>query len=125
MKKICLILTMIVTLGCVSLALAGCHSHTLEKTEGYSATCTKDGLAEYYTCIDCGEVFADLECREKTTPKAQKISAVGHISASDDGDCTTSVTCRSCDKVFIQGLPSHTDSNGDKKCDLCKTEIKD
>lgn len=46
------------TLSAVTIAAKG---HTLEKTEGTSATCKDEGVITYWTCTVCHKLFSDAE----------------------------------------------------------------
>ena len=48
------------TLSAVTIAAKG---HTLEKTEGTSATCKDEGVITYWTCTVCNKLFSDAEGR--------------------------------------------------------------
>lgn len=48
------------TLSAVTIAAKG---HTLEKTEGTSATCKDEGIITYWTCTVCHKLFSDAEGR--------------------------------------------------------------
>ncbi len=39
------------------------HEHTLEKVEAVAATCTEEGMKEYYQCSVCKQTFADKEAK--------------------------------------------------------------
>ena len=54
------------------------HVHTLVKTDAKAATCTEDGNKAYYTCSDCGKVFADEAATEEITLEETVIKATGH-----------------------------------------------
>lgn len=46
------------TLSAVTIAAKG---HTLEKTEGTSATCKDEGVITYWTCTVCHKLYSDAE----------------------------------------------------------------
>ena len=48
------------TLSAVTIAAKG---HTLEKTEGTSATCKDEGVITYWTCTVCHKLYSDAEGR--------------------------------------------------------------
>ena len=54
------------------------HSHTMVKVEAASATCTKDGNTEYWTCSECGRYFADPEGTKELKQEDVVIKATGH-----------------------------------------------
>lgn len=54
------------------------HTHTLVKTDAVTATCETAGCKEYYTCSDCGLIFADAAGTTETTVEACAIEALGH-----------------------------------------------
>ena len=57
-------------------------------------SCT-DAEITTYTATFTNNIFAT-----QTTGKQTK-GALGHTQNADDGDCTTAVTCKRCDYVFI------------------------
>lgn len=42
-------------------------NHVLVKTEAVPATCTEKGMAEYWTCSECGAIFSDADGKNATT----------------------------------------------------------
>ena len=58
------------------------HKHNMNKTDAVAATCTADGMKEYYVCSGCKGIFADAAGEKETTTDALVVKAIGH-SASD------------------------------------------
>lgn len=54
------------------------HVHKLTETKAKEATCIEDGTKGYWTCEDCGKVFADADGIEETTIEARVIPSLGH-----------------------------------------------
>lgn len=52
--------------------------HNLEKTEAVAATCLEEGNTEYYTCIQCGKYFADVNAETEIKENSWITSALGH-----------------------------------------------
>ena len=94
------------------------HEHTLEKVEAVAATCTEEGMKEYYQCSVCKQTFADKEAKtevkELATLKTEKDPAnhtdVKKVDAVES-KCTVNGTvehwhCEGCGKNY-----------SDEKCD--------
>ncbi len=85
-------------------ALSACstsHEHTLLKTDAKEPTCTESGNHAYFTCTDCGKVFADAACTVETTVEAQTIALLSHDWGevcyeinSEKTECTATRTCQ-------------------------------
>ena len=76
---------------CVSPKTCSVCSATEGKALGHTggtASCTAKAV-----CGVCGTSYGEL---------AQ------HVSKEDDGDCTTAVTCKNCDYVFVAAAEAHT-----------------
>ena len=82
--------------------------HTLKKSEAVAATCTAEGHTAYWTCSDCGNLYADAEGKTATTSDAVKIAKTAHnIVAVNGKDATCAATgviahwkCSACDTLF-------------------------
>ena len=56
-----------------------------------AATCTQTGNEEYYSCSDCGKLFADAEAKQEVTLDDVTIAALGHKPvevAAKEATCT-------------------------------------
>lgn len=65
------------------LVLAACgdnsaEDHDLTLHKAIAATCTQTGNEEYYSCSDCGKLFADAEAKQEVTLDDVTIAALGH-----------------------------------------------
>lgn len=45
------------------------------------------------------------------------IAAKDHVAGDDDGNCTTDIKCKNCDKTAKSGNQNHVDTDGDYLCD--------
>ena len=54
--------------------------------EAVQATCTENGMAEYWYCEECDTFFADAECKYNVAYLSLTIPATGHNY--EDGVCT-------------------------------------
>ena len=80
--------------------------HKLTKTESKAATCEEAGNNEYWTCENCGKVFADEEGKKATTTAAETISPLGHAwdvritrPATDTEEGIQETYCTRCNTV--------------------------
>lgn len=93
--------------------------HDLVKHEAVEVTCLTDGNIEYWSCTDCGKLFADAEGKNEITENDVIIKAPGHdmkeVTAKDptceDAGNIAYIHCDRCGKTF-------TDKT-------CATEITD
>ena len=85
--------------------------HNTVKTEARSATCTKDGNKEYWTCENCGKYFSDAEGNTEIFLADTVISAAGHkpvrteakaATCTEDGNIEYWV-CETCGEYFSDG----------------------
>ena len=82
-------------------------THNLYHFEGYPATCTEEGYAEYYTCLDndcecAGKMYADIYCTIEITDLT--IPALGHDWVWDGNvgeEGFHGVECSRCDASDI------------------------
>ena len=94
------------------------HEHTLEKVEAVAATCTEEGMKEYYQCSVCKQTFADKEAKTevkdlatlKTDKDPANHAGVKKVDAAES-TCTVKGTvahwhCAGCGKNY-----------SDEKCD--------
>ena len=113
MKKRTLTLVLMLVVSLVSIVgLTACevdtHEHTMQKTEAIAATCTEVGNIEYYTCTDCGKLFADEKGETEITAESTVVAAKGHTivavnakeaTCTEDGN-TAHYKCTVCEKLF-------------------------
>ena len=55
-----------------------CEHKKTSFVKGNPATCTEDGIKDYYYCEGCGKKFLDKECKKEVTDKDLVIKATGH-----------------------------------------------
>ena len=130
-------------------------SHVLTHHEKVAATCTENGVKEYWTCSVCNDKFSDTQGKNEIADfdtwkaEAGKIPATGHTmtkTAAKAATCTEDGveeywTCSTCHKNFSdeQGkteisdldawkadagkipVTKHDWSNHDGICKVCKT----
>ena len=78
------------------LVLAACgdnsaEDHDLTLHKAVAATCTQTGNEEYYSCSDCGKLFADAEAKQEVALDDVTIAALGHKPvevAAKEATCT-------------------------------------
>ena len=84
------------------------HTHSMVKTEAAAATCTEDGIIEYYTCSKCGKLYSDEEGNNEITREETAVKAAGHKWSEDytvdktatyAAAGTESIHCMTCDAV--------------------------
>ena len=95
--------------------------HNLFHFEGYPATCTEAGYAEYYSCLDgdcdcAGKMYADPYCTIEIT--ALTIPALGHDYQWDGnmGDGSHFMGCSRCEDFYLEDC-DHDGENG--CCSVC------
>ena len=68
----------------------GTHKHSTTKVKGKAASCTADGVKDYYKC-SCGKFFEDRAAKKeiKDLDSWKVIKAAGHKDADKDGICET------------------------------------
>lgn len=86
-------------------------NHALEKTEEVPATCAATGTKAYWTCKDCGKMFADAEGKtEITEPETLPVSEThtGTLVKTEEVPATCAATgteaywtCSECGKKFL------------------------
>ena len=77
------------------------HEYTSVVTK---PTCTAGGYTTH-TCSKCGDEKIDTETEK-----------LGHKPASDDGDCTTAITCTVCGEETTPAKEAHTPAEDDGDC---------
>ena len=70
------------------------HGHSLIHMDELPATCTDDGIAACYNCMECGKYFYDEAGTLETTEAKLNIRKLGHQWA--DATCTDPKTCTRC-----------------------------
>ena len=89
-------------------------SHVLTHHEEVAATCTENGVKEYWTCSVCNDKFSDAQGKNKIVDfetwkaEAGKIPATGHTMTKTEAKAETCTeagnneyyTCETCGKVF-------------------------
>ena len=65
------------------------HTHAMTKQDAVEATCTTDGNIEYYTCDDCGKIYADEDATTELTMADVVIEASHALTKVD----ATNATC--------------------------------
>ena len=92
----------------MSLTTVKVEDHKLTGTEAKAATCTEDGNIEYWTCDECGKIFADEKGEKEITKAETVIPAAGHKLSHTDAVAATCTedglieywTCDECGKYF-------------------------
>lgn len=93
----------------------GGHTHIATHHEAIAATCTEDGMPEYWSCSECGKAFSDAECTEELSV-VSPISALGHnmvtisyraATCTEDG-VTAHYECGRCGLYFADAEGSET-----------------
>ncbi len=64
-----------------TLAATGHNERTLVKVDAVPATHTANGNCEYYSCVDCDKLFADLTAAEELTAEQVVLLSGGHVRA--------------------------------------------
>lgn len=88
-------------------------NHTTNKTSAVAETCTEDGNIEYFTCTECGNIFADEACTQMITLEDTVIKATGHVykAVVTAPTCTeqgfTTYTC-TCGQNYVEDYVSAT-----------------
>ena len=106
-------------------------NHTATKVDSVAATCTANGVKEYYHCSVCDKNFADETCATEITDldawKAGdgKIAAKGHVAATEWNSDENGHwhNCETCGEKMNETAGVHADENGDGKCDVCGYEM--
>lgn len=99
------------------------HKHTMEKTARKEATCTQEGISEYWTCTGCGEYFADeagtkeIEKDRWILPKKEHTPQYIPGKAADctESGLTEGSMCSSCGVILIEqeAIPAKGHSYGE------------
>ncbi len=72
------------------LSAAPVHTHNGELVKGTAATCTENGVKDYYKC-ECGTFFEDAACTKEITNLDQwkVVTAAGHKDTDNNRKCDT------------------------------------
>ncbi len=100
------------------LALSACsHSHTPEKHEAKSATCKQDGSIAYWSCSDCGKIFADAGL-QKEIALSETVIKAAHTGGTEirnekaptetEAGCTGDTHCSGCGERLASGETYHS-----------------
>ena len=89
--------------------------HETQRVDRRDATCTQDGNKEYWTCSQCGGIFADSEGQTPLTEEDIIIRAPGHVlayHAAQGSTCTAYGNieyweCTVCYKEFTDAEAVH------------------
>lgn len=88
---------------------ASAHKHNLVKVDEKKATCTEDGMKEYWTCTDgedaCGKLYADASAKSETTEEELVLKKIGHacdksvFKWNGTSSATAIFTCGNCKDI--------------------------
>lgn len=94
--------------------------HKMDAVPEKTATCTESGNRAYWSCKNCGQIFADASGNTATTPDAVTIKATGHTYTEfvDDGNGTTHT--KSCSKCG-EGKVTQAHTWGPASCETAAT----
>ena len=87
--------------------------HKLTKTAAVAATCTEDGVKEYWTCDVCGQPFSD--------EKGEK--AIADLAAWKTGDGKINATGHKYGDITYTWSKDNTSCTAKKVCSVCKDEV--
>ena len=143
MKKTLTIFALILTLCLLFTGCKKCEQHVYDDcadTECNECGEKRDSMHTWLdadcdtpkTCETCGKTegkanghtWVNADC---DTPKTCSIcsategEANGHTPKTDDGDCTTALTCEYCDYVFAEARTEHTPMADDADCSTALT----
>ncbi len=82
-------------------------AHETVKTDAKDSECLEAGNIDYWTCSECGKIFADAACAEEITEEDTVVSATGHDydSVVTAPTCTdkgyTTYTCKDGDDTYV------------------------
>ena len=119
MKK-ALIFALIIVMALLAVGCSKEHVHELTKVEGYAATCTATGVADYWVCSGCNKLFKNANATEEyvkdnTLPQQLTLAIVDHKYV-DDKDCTTPNKCKTCDATVPAEYEKHETNTDDGDC---------
>lgn len=95
--------------------------HTLVRHAKKDATCTEDGIKQYYTCSVCGKLFKDLFAEKETTAEDTVIEKLGHDFSGGYGydDNTHWKGCVRGDIIEEGSEGPHDFPEGSDTCSVC------
>ena len=82
------------------------HTHVLNKTEAVPAACETDGNIEYWTCVDCRNLFSDEAGTRQINPEDTVVKATGHKW----GEWTAAKDQEGVEIRICRNDPSHTET---------------
>lgn len=97
------------------------HVHrAVTTTPQVEATCMKSGVMEFYIC-SCGLKFLDKACTKQITNSTQlEIRALAHTPSNWENTVNEHwKICTVCGTEITNVRAAHSDTNGDKACDVC------
>lgn len=97
------------------------HTHQAASTVAkIEATCMKSGVMEFYIC-SCGLKFLDKACTKQITNSTQlEIRALAHTPSNWENTVNEHwKVCTVCGTEITNVRAAHSDTNGDKACDVC------
>lgn len=94
---------------------------TLTHVKGTAATCTMDGMQDYWYCSNCGDCFPDSNGTSEISNMANlRIPAKGHTAGAWQHDASKHwKSCQSCSVEMADTAGSHVDTDGNYQCDIC------
>ena len=87
--------------------------HKLTKTAAVAATCTEDGVEEYWTCDVCGQTFSDEQGK----------NAIADLDAWKTGDGKINATGHKYGDITYTWSKDNTSCTAKKVCSVCKDEV--
>lgn len=119
MKRVCHISDFTVN----TVPVAG-HTHNPVKTEATSPDCIHYGTEAYYTCKDCGYMFADEACTQRLLGLRYIQPARGVHTPGAEATCLAEQTCAVCGKVLAPKAPHKFEQDiceieGEAECLVC------
>lgn len=93
----------------------------LTHVKGTAATCTMDGMQDYWYCSNCGDCFLDSNGTSDISNMANlRIPAKGHSAGAWQHDASKHwKNCHACALYMSDTAGAHTDADGNYQCDIC------
>lgn len=104
------------------------HTCNIQPVEKVNPTCTDKGKEAYYKCEVCGKFFED----ENGSTEIADLEAWGNLDKLDHAASNWKTdkthhwkecTATDCGVIIENSKEAHTDTNKDKKCDVCSYSI--